>query len=394
MLSTLKPQPADKILELMALYRDDPRDTKIDLGVGIYKNADGETPVMRAIKAAEKQLWEVETTKKYTALSGDPAFGAAMKTLVLADSVDHARVGAIATPGGTGAIRQAFELAKLVNPDVTVWTSNPTWPNHVSIIKFMGLTNKSYAYFDEVNCTVDFDAMMESLKEVKSGDVVLLHGCCHNPTGANLTLEQFDLVADLILEKGAMALVDIAYQGFGDGLEEDAAATRLLAAKLPEMLIASSCSKNFGIYRERTGCLMAISEKAEQTAVTQGTLNFLNRQNYSFPPDHGARLVTMILDDAALKADWMAELEEVRLGMLGLRTQLADELRRLTNSDRFDFIANHRGMFSRIGATPEEVLKLREDYGIYMVGDSRLNIAGLNAETVPILAAAVAKICK
>ncbi len=394
MLSTLKPQPADKILELMALYRDDPRDTKIDLGVGIYKNADGETPVMRAIKAAEKQLWEVETTKKYTALSGDPAFGAAMKTLVLADSVDHARVGAIATPGGTGAIRQAFELAKLVNPDVTIWTSNPTWPNHVSIIKFMGLTNKSYAYFDEVNCTVDFDAMMESLKEVKSGDVVLLHGCCHNPTGANLTLAQFDLVADLILEKGAMALVDIAYQGFGDGLEEDAAATRLLAAKLPEMLIASSCSKNFGIYRERTGCLMAISEKAEQTAVTQGTLNFLNRQNYSFPPDHGARLVTMILDDAALKADWMAELEEVRLGMLGLRTQLADELRRLTNSDRFDFIANHRGMFSRIGATPEEVLKLREDYGIYMVGDSRLNIAGLNAETVPILAAAVAKICK
>ena len=394
MLSTLKPQPADKILELMALYRDDPRDTKIDLGVGIYKNADGETPVMRAIKAAEKQLWEVETTKKYTALSGDPAFGAAMKTLVLADSVDHARVGAIATPGGTGAIRQAFELAKLVNPDVTIWTSNPTWPNHVSIIKFMGLTNKSYAYFDEVNCTVDFDAMMESLKEVKSGDVVLLHGCCHNPTGANLTLEQFDLVADLILEKGAMALVDIAYQGFGDGLEEDAAATRLLAAKLPEMLIASSCSKNFGIYRERTGCLMAISEKAEQTAVTQGTLNFLNRQNYSFPPDHGARLVTMILGDAALKADWMAELEEVRLGMLGLRTQLADELKRLTNSDRFDFIANHRGMFSRIGATPEEVLKLREDYGIYMVGDSRLNIAGLNAETVPILAAAVAKICK
>ncbi|WP_339694975.1 amino acid aminotransferase [Celeribacter baekdonensis] len=394
MLSTLKPQPADKILELMALYRDDPRDTKIDLGVGIYKNADGETPVMRAIKAAEKQLWEVETTKKYTALSGDPAFGAAMKTLVLADSVDHARVGAIATPGGTGAIRQAFELAKLVNPDVTIWTSNPTWPNHVSIIKFMGLTNKSYAYFDEANCTVDFDAMMESLKEVKAGDVVLLHGCCHNPTGANLTLEQFDLVADLILEKGATALVDIAYQGFGDGLEEDAAATRLLASKLPEMLIASSCSKNFGIYRERTGCLMAISEKAEQTAVTQGTLNFLNRQNYSFPPDHGARLVTMILDDAALKADWMEELEEVRLGMLGLRTQLADELRRLTNSDRFDFIAKHRGMFSRIGATPEEVLKLREDYGIYMVGDSRLNIAGLNAETVPILAAAVAKICK
>ncbi|WP_226551096.1 amino acid aminotransferase [Celeribacter naphthalenivorans] len=394
MLSNLKPQPADKILELMALYQNDPRDTKIDLGVGIYKNAEGETPVMRAIKAAEKQLWEVETTKKYTALSGDPAFGAAMKSLVLGDSVDHARVGAIATPGGTGAVRQALELAKLVDPETTIWTSNPTWPNHVSIIKFMKLNHAEYAYFDEASCTVDFDAMMESLKAVKAGDVVLLHGCCHNPTGANLTLEQYGLVADLIAEKGATALVDIAYQGFGDGLEEDAAATRLLASKLPELLIASSCSKNFGIYRERTGCLMAISETAEQTPVTQGTLNFLNRQNYSFPPDHGARLVTMILTDEALKADWMAELEEVRLGMLGLRQQLSDELKRLTNSDRFDFIARHRGMFSRIGATSEEVLKIREDFGIYMVGDSRMNIAGLNAETVPLLAQAVAKTCK
>ncbi|WP_460272687.1 amino acid aminotransferase [Celeribacter sp. ULVN23_4] len=394
MLSTLKPQPADKILQLMQFYREDPRETKIDLGVGIYKNADGETPVMRAIKAAEKQLWEEETTKKYTALSGDPAFGAAIKTLVLGDSVDHARVGAIATPGGTGAVRQALELAKLVDPETTVWTSDPTWPNHVSIIKFMGLNHAEYRYFDAETCTVDFDAMMESLKAVKAGDVVLLHGCCHNPTGANLTLEQYGLVADLIAEKGATALVDIAYQGFGDGLEEDAAATRLLASKLPELLIASSCSKNFGIYRERTGCLMAISEKAEQTPVTQGTLNYLNRQNYSFPPDHGARLVTMILTDEALKADWMAELEEVRLGMLSLRQQLADELKRQTNSDRFDFVARHRGMFSRIGATPEEVLKMREDFGIYMVGDSRMNIAGLNAETVPLLAEAIAKTCK
>ncbi|WP_417258729.1 aromatic amino acid transaminase [Celeribacter sp.] len=394
MLNTLKPQPADKILELMALYREDPRDTKIDLGVGVYKDASGNTPIMRAVKAAEKQLWANETTKSYTALSGDPAFGAAMKSLVLAGSVDHARVGAIATPGGTGAIRQAFELMKLANPEGTVWTSNPTWPNHLSILKFMGMNNKEYAYFDAATCTVDFDAMMDSLKGVQAGDMVLLHGCCHNPTGANLTLDQFGAVADLLVEKGAIALVDIAYQGFGDGLEEDAAATRLLATKLPEMLIAASCSKNFGIYRERAGCLMAMSETAENTAVTQGTLNFLNRQNYSFPPDHGARLVTMILNDEVLKADWMAELEEVRLGMLGLRTQLAEELRKQTNSDRFDFVAQHRGMFSRIGATPEEVMQIRKDFGIYMVGDSRLNIAGLNADTVPLLATAVAKTCK
>ncbi|MFT6169247.1 MAG: aromatic-amino-acid transaminase [Celeribacter sp.] len=394
MLNNLKPQPADKILQLMQFYREDPRGTKIDLGVGVYKDASGNTPVMRAIKTAEKQLWEEQTTKAYTGLAGDPAFGAAMRDLVLADTVASDRVAAAATPGGTGAIRQAFELARLANPDVTVWTSNPTWPNHLSILKFMGLPNSEYAYFDEATCTVDFDAMMDSLKGVKAGDLVLLHGCCHNPTGANLTLDQYATVADLIIEKGATALVDIAYQGFGDGLEEDAAPTRLLASKLPEMLIAASCSKNFGVYRERTGCLMAISEDASNTSNAQGSLNFLNRQNFSFPPDHGARLVTMILNDTDLKADWMTELEEVRQGMLGLRTQLSDELRQRTNSDRFDFIGQHRGMFSRIGASSGEVLKIREDYGIYMVGDSRMNIAGLNATTVPILAEAIAKICK
>ncbi len=394
MLSNLTPQPADKILELMQLYREDPRDNKIDLGVGVYKDATGLTPVMRSVKAAEKKLWDIQDSKTYTGLSGDPAFNDGMKELVLAQSVDHARVAAVATPGGTGALRQAFELIKLANPDATVWTSNPTWPNHVSILKFMKMNNRSYAYFNEETCTVEFDAMLASLDEVAAGDVVLLHGCCHNPTGANLTLEQYGLVADLIAKKGAIALVDIAYQGFGDGLDEDAAATRLLASKLPEMLIASSCSKNFGIYRERTGCLMAISEKAEQSATTQGTLNFLNRQNYSFPPDHGARLVGMILNDPELKADWMAELEDVRLGMLALRTQLADELRQKTNSSRFDFIAQHRGMFSRIGASSEEVLQIRKEYGVYMVGDSRMNIAGLNTQTVPLLAEAVARVCK
>jgi aromatic-amino-acid transaminase len=394
MLNNLKAQPADKILALMQLYREDPRDTKVDLGVGVYKDASGHTPVMRAVKAAEKKIWEEQASKSYTGLAGDPAFGAAMRDLVLDGAVDSTRVAAAATPGGTGAIRQAFELARLANPDVTVWTSNPTWPNHLSILKFMGLPNNEYAYFDEASCTVDFDAMMDSLKGVKAGDLVLLHGCCHNPTGANLTLDQYSAVADLIIEKGATALVDIAYQGFGDGLEEDAAPTRLLAGKLPELLIAASCSKNFGVYRERTGCLMAISEDASNTANAQGSLNFLNRQNYSFPPDHGARIVSTILGDEALKADWKAELEDVRLGMLTLRTTLADELRQRTNSDRFDFVGQHRGMFSRIGASPEEVLKIREEYGIYMVGDSRMNIAGLNAKTIPVLAEAVAKICK
>ena len=389
MLTNLKPQPADKILALVQMYRDDPRTDKIDLGVGVYKNAEGVTPVMRAIKAAEHQLWQTQTTKAYTALAGDPVYAAAFGELILGDSVDKARVAAVATPGGTGAIRQALELIRLAASDATVWISVPTWPNHPSIIRYLGMNMAEYRYFDDATRDVDFAAMMDDLKGVKSGDVVLLHGCCHNPTGANLTGAQWRQVVAHLQKTGAIPLIDIAYQGFGDGLDADAEATRLVAVSLPEVLIAASCSKNFGIYRERAGLLMAISENSATQPVTQGTLNFLNRQNYSFPPDHGARLVTMILNDDALRADWKSELEETRMAMLGLREHLASELRQRTNSDRFDFIARHRGMFSRIGATPEQVAAMRTKNGIYMIGDSRLNIAGLNAQTVPILAEAI-----
>lgn len=390
MLETLNPQPQDKILQLIAMFRDDPRTDKIDLGVGVYKDATGLTPVMRAVKAAEKKLWETEKTKTYTGLAGEPAFNAAMVEMILGMGFAD-RAASIATPGGTGAIRQALELVKMAAPGATVWLSAPTWPNHPSIIKYLGMPMAEYRYFDAATRGIDFAGLMEDLAKVKAGDAVLLHGCCHNPTGANLTLEQWEKVVELLAAKGAVPFVDLAYQGFGDGLEEDAAATRLVAAKFPEVLIAASCSKNFGIYRERTGVLIALTSP-DRKAVVQGNLAFLNRQNYSFPPDHGARLVTMILEDDALRADWKAELEEVRLNMLSLRQQLAAELRKATNSDRFDFVANHRGMFSRLGLTEAEVNVLRETHGIYMVGDSRINIAGLNAKTVPILAAAIASV--
>ena len=389
MLNALNPQPQDKILQLIQMYKDDPRSTKIDLGVGVYKDATGLTPVMRAVKTAEKQLWEAETTKTYTGLAGDPAYATALQSLILGDTVPADRLSAVATPGGTGAIRQALELVRLASPEATVWISNPTWPNHPSIIRYLGMKMAEYRYFDAETRGVDFDGMIADLGRAKPGDVVLLHGCCHNPTGANLTLAQWGAVADLLEKTGAIPFIDIAYQGFGDGLEEDAAGTRLIASRMPEVLIAASCSKNFGIYRERTGLLIAISPTAAMRATVQGNLAFLNRQNFSFPPDHGARLVTMILTDEALRADWKAELEEVRLGMLGLRQHLAEELRRLSGSDRFGFLAAHRGMFSRLGATPEQVEALREKHGIYMVGDSRMNIAGLNAQTVPILAKAI-----
>ena len=389
MFEQLKEQPADKILALMAAYREDSRDDKIDLGVGVYKDAEGKTPIMRAIKAAEKQLWEAEETKSYTGLAGDPGFADAMVSLVLGDAVARGSVAAAATPGGTGAVRQAFDLIKMANPNARVFVSDPTWPNHLSILKHMNIEHVPYRYFDAETGGVNFDGMMADLANVKAGDVVLLHGCCHNPTGANLTLPQWQEVVDLLNKTGAVPMIDIAYQGFGDGLEADAAATRLVASSCPEVLIAASCSKNFGIYRERTGLLMAVSSDPAKFKINQGTLSYLNRQNYSFPPDHGARLVTMVLNDPALRADWEAELEEVRLGMLRLRQALADELRTLSGSDRFGFLAQHRGMFSRLGVSADKVEEMREKHGIYMVGDSRINIAGLNDVTIPKLAKAI-----
>ncbi|MCF7697764.1 amino acid aminotransferase [Loktanella sp. M215] len=389
MFQTLKAQPADKILSLMQTYKADPRDDKIDLGVGVYKDASGNTPVMRAVKEAERRLVADQTTKAYVGLAGDPAFADAMIDLLLSDTLPRDRIAAIATPGGTGAIRQALEMVKLAAPEATVWISNPTWPNHPSIIKFLRMKVREYRYFDEATRGVDFDGMIADLGTVAEGDVVLLHGCCHNPTGANPTADQWDTIIKTLQDAKAVPLVDVAYQGFGDGLEEDAAATRKIASAFPNLMIAASCSKNFGIYRERTGILMGIARDEAEAKLTQANLNFLNRQNYSFPPDHGARVVTTILTDPALRADWEAELEDTRNTMLDLRQQLADELRRLSNDDRFDFIADHRGMFSRLGTTEDKVETLRADHGIYMVSDSRMNIAGLNAQTVPILAQAI-----
>jgi aspartate aminotransferase len=389
MFEKLQAQPADKILALMQMYRDDPRETKVDLGVGVYKDATGLTPVMRAVKAAEQQIWETQDSKVYTGLAGDPAFADALIDLVLADAVPRANVAAAATPGGTGAVRQAFELIQMAKPNARVFVSDPTWPNHLSILKYLNVEVVNYRYFDDDTRGVDFDGMIADLQTATKDDVILLHGCCHNPTGANLNATQWDAVIEVLLATGATPMIDIAYQGFGDGLDADAAATRKVVASVPECLIAASCSKNFGIYRERTGLLMAVASDASAHKLNQATLAFLNRQNYSFPPDHGARIVTTILNDATLKADWMAELEEVRNAMLGLRTALAGELQRLAGSDRFGFIAQHRGMFSRIGTTPEKVEEMRVKHGIYMVGDSRMNIAGLNAQSVPILAAAI-----
>ena len=378
MLERFQPVPPDPILGLGQLYAADPRDDKIDLGVGVFKDAAGNTPIMTAVRKAEVVLHDQQTTKAYKGLAGDEAFRDEMRQLVLGDAVPTDRVATIQTPGGTGAIRQLYETLKMINIDATLWISDPTWPSHVGMAKHMGLKLAKYRYFDAATSNVDTAAMMEDIQAMQPGDVLLLHGCCHNPTGANLGSDDWQALTDFVLEKNVTPFVDIAYQGFGDGLAEDAANLRIMAARVPEMLIAASCSKNFGLYRDRVGCAMAVCSSAEQHAVVSRNLAVLNRLNYSFAPDHGAACVAIILGDTALRAEWESELNDMRATMMTIRQDLADALRRQCNSDRFDFIAEHRGMFSRLGLATPEVEALRTDHGMYVVGDSRINIAGLS----------------
>ncbi len=392
MFETLKAPAPDKIIRLMQAFREDARVGKIDLGVGVYRNPAGQTPVMRAVKAAEQRIWEEQDTKAYVALAGDAGFHTAMRDLILGDAVSPDRLAYAATPGGTGAVRQVLELVKLVRPDATVWLPQPTWPNHPAIVQTLGLKQRDYRYYDFDSGALDREGMMADLAQVAAGDLVLLHGCCHNPTGADLDLSDWDRLADLLVARGATPFIDVAYQGFGAGLDEDAAGLRRLASRVPEALIAASCSKNFGLYRDRVGIVIALTENADRQAAMQGTLSWLNRQNFAFPPDHGARVVQTIMADDELRADWRAELEEMRQGMAINRQALAGALREATRSDRFGFLAQHRGMFSLLGLSGAEVERLRAEHAIYLIDDSRMNIAGLTEATIPVVAEAVAQI--
>lgn len=393
MFEHLRLQPEDPILALMDRYRADPREGKIDLGVGVYRNSQGVTPVMLAVKAAERQLVEAQNSKSYTGLAGDPAFVRAMADLVLGDAVDPAQVAGAGTVGGTGAIRQGLELIKLARPDAVVHIPDPSWPNHRAILQAMQMPVKSYRYFDAETNGVDMAGLLEDLRAVPEGDVVLLHGCCHNPTGADPSAAQWQEIVSVLKDRDVTALIDLAYLGFGDGVEEDAFATRLMVQTLPEAVVAVSCSKNFGLYRDRAGVVLVTSRDADQAAVVQGNLATLNRLAYSFPADHGAKVVEMILNTSALRAEWAGELAGMRGRINGLRTELAAALRAETGSDRHSYLAAQRGMFSRLGVTPEQVATLREVHAVYMIGDGRMNVAGLASEDIPRLARAIAEVC-
>ncbi|WP_439138851.1 aromatic amino acid transaminase [Roseicyclus sp.] len=389
MFEIVTPPEPDKIIRLMGMFAADPRAGKVDLGVGVYRSPEGKTPVMAAVKSAEQRIWAAQESKSYVGLRGDLGFLDAMRRLILGESVSPDRVAAAGTPGGTGAVRQVLETVHRLNPSATVWISDPTWPNHPAIIDHLGQKRKTYRYYDAATGGIDRGGMLADLAKTARGDLILLHGCCHNPTGADLRSDDWREIAAICARTGAIPFVDMAYQGFGAGLEEDAQGLRHLATTLPEVLIAASCSKNFGLYRERVGVVLIVTDGK---AAAEGVLAGMNRQNFAFPPDHGARVVQEILGDQALDAVWRNELERMRRAMEGNRRALAEALRAETGSDRFGFLAAHRGMFSLIGATPEQVERLRAEHGIYLVGDGRMNIAGLTQDTIPRVAQAIAQV--
>ena len=392
MFETLQPAVPDKILALIGMFRDDPRPGKIDLGVGVYKDPEGRTPVMRAVRVAEKRLYDEQTTKAYLGMAGDPAFNAAMIRLTFGDDADTSRLRAAQAPGGSGALRLIAELLHRSRPNATVWVSDPTWANHVPILSAAGLKTATYPYFDAATGQVRFEAMLAALEGAQRGDIVLLHGCCHNPTGANLDIGQWRELADLLAEHRLFPFVDIAYQGFGDGLDADAAGLRLLADRVPELAAASSCSKNFSVYRDRVGTAMLLGATSADADVAMSQMLSIARGMYSMPPDHGAAAVRIILTDQDLRADWESELDEIRARMIRLREGFAEALRRQSNSDRFDFVAHHRGMFSRLGLSVEQVHRLRAEHGVYMVDDSRINVAGLPEDRLDDLAKAIVSV--
>lgn len=386
--------PGDPILGLMDAYRADSHPAKLDLGVGVYKDAQGLTSIPHAVKLAEQRLLDSETTKTYVGGHGDALFGSLLSQLVLgADNpLLIERAAATQTPGGTGALRLSADFIAQCLPGKGIWLSDPTWPIHESIFAAAGLRVGHYPYVGADN-QLNVEAMLAALSHVPKGDVVLLHACCHNPTGFDLTPRDWKRVLEIVKARDLLPLIDFAYQGFGDGLEQDAWAVRLFASECTELLITSSCSKNFGLYRERTGALIVCAHTAQKLQDVRSQLAFIARNLWSTPPAHGAAVVATILADHELKALWASELEGMRKRVASLRSGLVDALRPHGLADRFAHIAEQRGMFSYTGLTPQQVQRLRDEFSVYMVGSGRANMAGLDANRLDQLAKAIATVC-
>ncbi|MGE6451992.1 amino acid aminotransferase [Shewanella baltica] len=395
MFNSLIAMPADPILGLLTQYREDTHPQKVDLGVGVYKDPTGVTPILSCVKKAENFRLDTETTKVYIGPTGSPQFNTLMTELAFGaghSAIIANRIRTVSTPGGTGALRVAGDFIKRCNPNAVLWVSDPTWANHVGLFEAAGITVKTYPYYDYDSKSLKFDEMLAALSQVSPDDVVLFHACCHNPSGMDLTTEQWDKVVALTKEQGFTPLIDMAYQGFGDGVDIDAYGVRQMAAAVDNMILCSSCSKNFGLYRERIGSCSVIAKDANTANVAQSVLLYVVRCLYSMPPAHGAAIVETILGSAELTQEWRDELKVMRDRINGNRAILVDKLKANGVDRDFSFIARQKGMFSFLGVNPEQVARLQKEFSIYMVGSSRISIAGISEDNVDYLAQSIAKV--
>jgi len=384
--------PADAILGLIAEYRDDPRPSKIDLGVGVYRNAAGETPVLATVKKAEQRLLQTQTSKSYIGTAGDAAFNSAMQAMIFGDPAADDRLVTLQTPGGSGSLRVAAGLLLRAREDATVWVSEPTWANHVPLLGGAGLKLKPYPYYDADRHVIHIDEMLETLRAAPKGDVVLLHACCHNPCGLDPSEDEWREIAGVVAQRELLPFIDVAYQGFASNIDDDAFAIRHMASLLPEMIVSSSCSKNFGLYRDRVGSLSLLSATADSLATLASQANNYVRTVYSVPPDHGAAVVSIILNDDDLRAEWLAELKDMRDRLGEMCTLLNDAFIEKTPDHDFSHLMRTTGMFCFLGISVEQIARLKQDFGIYLVDTSRINVAGITADNVDYLTDSIAAV--
>lgn len=397
MFESLKPLPTDAILGMMALFRADPDPRKIDLSVGVYQDEQGRTPILESVKRAERALLESEDTKTYVAIAGNAAFNRGMEGLLFGDAhpaVVDGRVVTLQTPGGSGALCVAAHLIRRANAQARVHISEPSWPNHIPLLTLSGLEVATYPYYDHVAHRVDFERMVDAVEKIPSGDLLLLHGCCHNPCGADLKRDEWHALAEICERRGIVPFVDLAYQGFAEGLAEDAYGVRLMSERCPEVIVVSSCSKNFGLYRERVGAVSIVTGSSESTKGVATHAANVARGIYSMPPDHGAAIVARILGDTELRALWEREVDAIRMRLSSLRRLLVDKLAERSTPIDFSFIARERGMFSFLGLDRERVIALRERFHVYMIESSRINVAGINEANVDYVADSIAAVLR
>ncbi|KAA6208408.1 amino acid aminotransferase [Avibacterium paragallinarum] len=395
MFENINAAPADPILGLGEAFKADNRSNKINLGIGVYKDAKGNTPIMKAVKAAEQRLLDVETSKNYLAIDGVADFNARTQVLLFGESspiIKNQRAKTVQSLGGTGALRIAAEFIKRQTKAQNVWISTPTWPNHNAIFNAVGITIREYRYYDAERKALDWDNLIADLSNAGEGDVVLLHGCCHNPTGIDPTPEQWQQLAEMSTKNGWLPLFDFAYQGFANGLEEDAFGLRTFAANHKELLVASSYSKNFGLYNERVGAFTLVAENKEIAATALTQVKSIIRTLYSNPASHGASTVALVLADPALREEWTNELTEMRDRIKAMRHQFVELLKEYGAKQDFSFIEEQNGMFSFSGLTPEQVDRLKEEFAIYAVRSGRINVAGITEENIRTLCESILKV--